>query len=546
MKKKFTKLTALALATAMIASSFVGCGSTDTATTDTATTEEAAPAEDVAEEVAEAPAEAVTIRWVTCANGGSSQKDIDMVMEEFNLQLGEILPGVTVQMDRWLTPEYKEKFDLALAAGEVIDVAWKGYMCDTAQYYAQGTFLDLNEYVDADVLAAIPEFLVQGATVNGELAYLPKIEMHHWVEGMYTSQTAFDAYFPVDLYEEAMADYYENSDINYYTDKMYEVFETYMANAEADGAIGSGFSPYVARMNDGLELVKGATYGKFPASLAVPATPDTEWDLTVLNPYAQEHMENFYAKLAEWKDKGWMRNDLVGMDNPRQFENTNADGNLIWFHNYVNADDPTCTDYDLNHVRADWADEYVVVPFCTPLVSAGSSDGLCIPYTAANPEVAMDVIELMYTEEGKELKRLLTFGIEGVHHTIETVDGADYAYFTEDAGYAEDDTYGMAVWMLGNTHTSYLTEGQKPNQYEAYGQMIDASMSSPIIGFNLDLTAHDAAITSLRACIDEYVTPFMAGEYTPEKYDEFLAKLETLGLSDLLADFQAQIDAEFK
>ncbi len=532
----------IASGVAAAATALSACGETATSTsTETSTSTSTADSTASSEAVSADP---ITLRWVVTAGGGK-QQDADMVAEAFNKKLQETMPHITVEFDYWMPSEYKEKFDLAMAGGETIDIAWKGYMMQTAEYFQSDTFIDLASFVasDSEMTAEIPQFLFDVASVDGQLCYLPKYEMHHWMEGIYTPTAAYDAYFDREAFDAAAAAYLE-TEYRYYTPELYDVLEDYMVKAEAGGMLGSGYSPYVSCMDTGADLISGSPGLQnvpFPLGITVPATADVAWDTTIINHYERPETRAYFEKLADWKAKGFLRNDLLTLENPRQYENTNVEGDLIWYHNYVNADDATSTGV---HVRLGsergWDADYNVIPLGTPTVLNGSSDGLCIPYSAQDPAVSYSVMRLMFTEEGKELRNMLVWGLEDVHYT-KTGDNRVERF--DDAGEQEDDTYGLPTWGLGNCHKTWLLPTQPDNQYDYYDEMVQASIISPTLGFNYVVGDFDAEINNIRNKAAEYVPSFNAGDYTAAKYDEFLAELAQTKLADIQADLQAQLDA---
>ncbi len=545
MNANLKKIVTLALAGALAVSSFVACQAPaeETSSTPDAESSEAGdtsePEDESSEEVSADP---VTLQLFMPANA-TTQSDIDDVHVAFNEEVQKIYPYMTVEIRNFLISEYKTSFDNEMAANSTIDVAWKGYMMDTATYAADETFEDLNTLLSQDALDVVPQFLRDVATVDGQLQYLPKVEMHHWVEGMYTSHAAYENYFPVADYDAAMEDYFANATTAANTEAMYDVYETYMAAAEAGGDLGSGFSPYVSSNWKGLTLV--GTSQAFPATILKPAAQGGEWDTTVVNLYEQESTVEWFKKLAEWKEKGWMRNDLIDLaDKMRQYENTNENGNLIWFHNYVNPADPECDDVFEDQVRAGWAENYTVVPFSASLVASGSADGIAIPYTTSNATEAAKLLELFYTETGRAAKNTLVFGIEDVHYTADATNELRVERITGSGGLQESDAYGAAAWIYGNTLTTYLEPTQADNQYEYYGEATDFADKSPILGFNFDLTDHTTIISAIDAdVLSVYIPQFLAGLYTDELYAEMMTKLDGLGIDAIIADLNAQIDA---
>ena len=70
----------------------------------------------------------VTLKWFI--QGPGVLKDSKEVWAEFNKELQEYMPGVTVEFEVTPPSEYAEKWGYIASSGEQVDLAWVGYMQD--------------------------------------------------------------------------------------------------------------------------------------------------------------------------------------------------------------------------------------------------------------------------------------------------------------------------------------------------------------------------------------------------------------------------------
>ncbi len=480
--------------------------------------------------------EEVQLQWL--ATGPGVQRDFDEVMGIANEMLADYVPNTTFEMEIVPPPDYRQRFDLMMAASEQLDIAWKGWMQGYAEEVNKGSYLPLDDLIDQYAPAIkeeVPSWLLTAGRIDGELYIIPKFEVHYWQMGLHTDNAKFEQYFDLEGWMETVA---IDTPYNTVTPDLYDAMEEYMQTLRDAGVGGSGFSPWVFTMPRGEDLVKGPpnwTY-TMPA-VANVYRPGYEWDFTVLNTYERPETIAFFEKMAEWREEGFIREDMLSLANPRQFENTDAEGYDIWFHNYVN---PLGTDYT---VETRWSQLHTRVaaePF--PFVQPTPNDGNTIPRTAANPERAIQVMALMQTEAGADFYNTLVWGIEGRHYNevrpgrIETIDYAGQGN--------ADSPYGLWKWALGNVWNAWLTQAdQSDDLFEYYEAQHQLGIESPFTGFNFDTTNVVNELAQIRSVLSEYVRAFMSGYYEEDLYAEFLEKLDLAGVDTLIDETQGQLDA---
>lgn len=157
--------------------------------------------------------------------------------------------------------------------------------------------------------------------------------------------------------------------------------------------------------------------------------------------------------------------------------------------------------------------------------------GIGVPSTAEEPEAACRMINAMYTDA--TLMNLFVWGIEGTDYTVE--DGQ--------VVFPEGDHYYEADYFMGNNLLLTPLYGNGADYYEQVDEINRTAPLSDYLGFVVDTGALEQQSASLLAVADQYNADLRCGNYTPELYSEYLAKLEAAGADAYLAELQKQLDA---
>ncbi|QUI23770.1 ABC transporter substrate-binding protein [Vallitalea pronyensis] len=484
--------------------------------------------------------EPMTLKMIAGSNG--KQKDHDKVIAKANEILQELIPNTTIDIEFIPFAEYGQKFDLMMAGQETIDIAWNSYNQSLRSIVNKGALLPLNDLVDnhaPDIKKEIPDWLLAGGLVENELYMIPKYEMHFWQLAIYSPQAKFEKYFDM---EQAKKVFNVNQEYMHITSDMWDFLEDYMKKADDAGDLGKGFSPWVFTLNEGQDLIGDKppwTYG-MPASTRI-YTPGNPWDFTVLNTYKRPEIIEMFKKYADWREKGYIIEDMISLQNPRlEIENANTeDGALIFFHGYQNP--KLEGEY---YIENRWELPTVRFPIQQyPMVTTNNRDGLTIPVTAKDPIRSMKVIELLETKKGKEFYNTLIYGIEGEHYKKINDNRVEYTVGTNERRSLES-TYGQANFVLGNCHNAYVNQLDLVDDYTSYWEhMHQLSFNNPFGAFKYDDTDTINEITQIKSVLSEYVKGFICGYYTEESYNEFLSKLEIAGVDKVIGDVQKQVDA---
>ena len=245
-----------------------------------------------------------------------------------------------------------------------------------------------------------------------------------------------------------------------------------------------------------------------------------------------------FEKCAEFFKKGYVREDMLSLEQPRADEGK-EDGYTVWF-----------TQHSMNHnetLSSQFGYEIVSIPISENYYLYGSSEAqssTVIPYTSKYPEKAIELIQLLATEEGRDLFNLLTFGIEGEHYEKvdeNTIKPVDYTISP-----TSDSKYGLSNSMCGSIFNGYKLADQPEGYYDfVKNEINDGSEKSPLLGFRCKLDDIKVETSQLQAIASEYILPLSTGAIadSSEQYSQFMSKLKSAGVDKVKDEVQSQIDS---
>ena len=466
---------------------------------------------------------AVTLKWVVAAPG-SKQKDSDKVWAEFNEKLAEHLPGVKVNIEMIAFDDYAEKWKLMAASGEKVDIAWHGWMMDYVSEVNQGAYSGLNNLLDEygqDLKAELPDWIFEKAMIDGEVYSIPIYQMATDMRiGIYTQKERAEKYLDADKMRDTFyaSPYLTQAGL----DQLADYYKALKENDELYlGMGGMGFLNFLGFENIlsyQLFVDKSTTDFKVYPFYEVPG-----------------YMLNLDARRS-WFDEGYIRRDVLSVENPPN-ANSLVNGFATWIQHYFVGEEEKVSNNKEN------VDISIIPIEKEHYISAGAStSALVIPKNAAHPKEAMQVIDLLNTEKGKELYNLLVYGLEGTHYTkiddntIETI------------GYIGNDTaranYGITKFTIGNTFHGYATQADIEGWNDYIKDDVHANaVVSPVMGFKVNLENIANEFAQCEAIFWEYYEPLNSGALENYKsvYEEFTEKLNRAGFQKIVDDVQEQL-----
>ena len=197
---------------------------------------------------------------------------------------------------------------------------------------------------------------------------------------------------------------------------------------------------------------------------------------------------------------------------------------------------PTTSEFGVENSKQQATGYEVVCPMTSTgsIGTAGLNQfGVGIPATSEEPEAAAQFINLLFTDA--RIVNLFAWGVEGEDYVM--VDG-EACYPSEDA-----QVYHQNDFMLGNQYLIAPWQGSGADFRERAKEINDAAPRSPYLGFLLDTGELATTIAAVNSCVDEFRPDLTCGNYSDERRDDFIEKLNTAGLQEYISSIQTQLDA---
>lgn len=533
---KMKRIIALLTAMVVAVSCMVGCGADSNNTAATGSSEQKNTSEDAdagssaaeSEEVVELEPATITY-WMAA----SKTEDADEVLDAVNEYLKDVLPNTTLEMVWVDQSEWKDKWSKAMAAREEIDIAWLGWINDLETEVSMGSVMPIDDLLTeygSGIYETLGETIVEAhRSLDGNLYFLPA-----W-QGMVGQRYAL--FMPHDNVlvagdswaEEFQASLYANEKVPYWEESKLEtvaLLEEYLEANKSAGTLGLGFyckDLALARVFWGANTKQapGATY------LHVTLVDDTYYVEATTNTEGPTYLQ--WKVQNDWLNKGYIREDYEIID----------EGNVYWTEGtpkeqlYVNYCGQSWTD-DEKDKYTGYAgyqiDAFYLQKNCK--LTDGFATGTVIPSTAGDPERAMMLLDLIYTDP--TLYQMLVYGIEGTHYT-KNADGTITK--PENVSYT-----GPANWQLGTCMNSLETDPSRLNYYQ---RLIDAEATAEediLAGFTFDKEPVSIELSNVKAVSNEYKTIWTQNNFE-ELFKERRDKMITAGIEAVLDEYVDQLTA---
>ena len=406
--------------------------------------------------------------------------------------------------------EYATNMNMALASGEKWDIIWT--MGDLSTAVSNGYMVDLTPYLENELAGAVDvvkNWVVCG-TIDGTVYALPcyKGQVLSW-KYIYDTNYA-DAYdmskvHDLETLDEALAAMkakYPN-----------EVFEVYcnqypsLCNFEDHTSMVGN---YVATVGDSTTLVNYFTTDAFQKAVKM----------------AYDHRQAGYA-------------DPEGSTNTLSHDAVIMSGSskgVIMGHAYSIETINQMFTMNNSYGATFESVEIATSDMTTNTLTYG------IPYTSENPVAAAKMFNLIWTDE--VIANALIYGLEGVSWEW----NEDHTSIQYPEGLGLDSVPYTALYTCGAFGNQFLLYGFDGNTSEAdkvfMKELIDNAWYPPLFGFmpsNENVSTQAAAISNV---YNQYYKALTYGDVNPDDImPQFLADLEAAGINELIADYQAQVDA---
>ena len=472
--------------------------------------------------------------------GNADQKDYDAVMERYNALLSQAVPNTTLSI--YYPGDYFSEFELAMAAGEQIDLAWSGWGTNFAKLAKDGTLLPLEDLLaeyGKDILAAIGEEHMNAERLHDDHLYqiLAYQGLCGCIYSMFEKQI-------VDLCHEGWCD--EMNDLYYdgyfandpaVMEKFFALMDEYLGKAKENGMLYSGVHPTLF-----------SSYNKPYTFPDVHKGGGNGWAFRMDEngqPYASiDVAENsvssnaaFYEGMAGLYEKGYIIPSILAEGGDRWWtepENgVRHDTDLVTWYTTSSADMQTaCQSY---------ADKYGIELVCFskwPMHQddLGNATGESIPYTSKYPERAMMVINEMY--KNQDLYLTFVYGLENTHW-VYTDDGM-IDVKANNGGAQSTWDYGQNGWVFG----SMLLNPASTATLSVDLEKCKTAFHRPFMTFNFNNDSVADEDANVKAVMNEYKDALEAGVYGADwatVYEQFRSEMYAAGIEKVAAEADAQL-----
>ena len=546
------KLISLVLALVMVLGLLAACN--DSTPVDTTPSQTNAPATEGTIPPAD-ELEPVVLKWIHDGGLGNEGDGTADVIEVFNKKLSEIIPNTSIEIT-WVQ-DYETTWNMMLAGGEVMDIAWVGWKTPMLQDSKDGSLTPLNDLVakygpNIAKEQGIWANAYASGTLDGELYMIPSVQPTvpeaQWF--------GWGEHIAPYVDEEALiAEVRANAHL---TEKVLDILEDSIEAAIEDGALEIGSDEWYIDWNNMYSLGLWG-YKGFPGTDMMYAVEDYEFENLYYKweiPEAKMVME----RMAQWYDRGWItENNILGQrpDASKSLFHTNGSWNQNWGMATDQEKGTFTTHY--GDTRSDGQEfiNYVLINrpeenSQQPVGYGSESTYMVIPYTAENPERAMMVLNLLHDEvgtPGNDLYNLLCYGFEKGSPEAEEYGWYGYEAIEKDGQMVRSDYTGemhaMENWAIGNTYkvlsddTPMLTVSSKENCMKFYTETMPKQPKTIAANMSIIFDGLTDYRNAVKAVMNEYNSLLAGGscgvEGFEKTYEECISKMRAAGLDHIEA-----------
>lgn len=456
---------------------------------------------------------------------GEKYQESEQVLAAFHEELHQYFPDITVEFEVVSKENYEKKWNMKMANNEAVDIAWMGSeVLDFTEEVKKGSLMALDYLLNTfgeELQDQIPEELWNKQRRDGNIYGIPVLGPLYRPNYVLTvNKSLMERYGD---FEEILT---VNQNSRYTTKECFEVIEPFLEQAKANNALGKGVSyQTLCRIADkGYEGIYGQDS---PFVIRI-----FDEKPVVYNKYALESYRACFETMADWYQKGYIREDVAYLLDPTS-EDGKKSGNILFVEEYgenKSVYDEKDTEYEV--LRGE-LDGYRYIPYET------CRNCLVIPKSARHPNEAMQVINLLHSKEGQKLYRILANGIEKQQYIRIDEDSNVIARMTDDD---RNYRYGISPVNIGNIFQNYeLAEGE----FEQVREYNEEALTSPLEGFELDTRMIAIEMARVELVVQKYEEALCQGILPDweETYREFLREMKAAGSEKIIEEIQRQIDS---
>lgn len=253
---------------------------------------------------------------------------------------------------------------------------------------------------------------------------------------------------------------------------------------------------------------------------------------TVENLYETAIYEDYIGRMHKWRERGYLYDTLSTSTTNSAYLRS---GNV--FGCFANAK----PGFDVQETRS-IGYPIQFLELISPMMTTDSVGGAMwtIPRNSRDPELAMKMLNLMYTDP--TVMNLLTYGIEGTHYVytdkennvIDYPPGVD----AKNSGYAQ-----FLGWMYGNQFITHVWQGDPPDIWDQMKKFNKNAIRSMALGFTFNSSPVEEEMINCKRIQEKYVLGLENGELDPiQALPAFRRELRNAGVDKIIAEKQTQFN----
>jgi len=434
--------------------------------------------------------------------------DLPLVQDEINKIVKKKI-NATVKLVPINAANYQQQSNLMLTGNEKLDLLVTSSFFGYSTQAAKGQLLALDDLVQSKgkgILDTVPKRILEGNKVNGKMYGIPSIRDWGSYYGFVMRKDIVDKY-KIDL-----------SQVKTFAD-LENVFKVVKEKEPT-------LTPIV---NTGITttatVLAGGKFDVLGDSLGVVSFKDKK----VVNMFEQPEYVDAVNLARKWFKAGYILKDAAtSQDAAANIVKANKGfGYFSHMKPGFDVQEKGITGYDMVSVKLSDVYSYT---------DAATGFNLSIARNSQNPEKAMELINLLYTD--KDIMNLLDNGIEGKHYQVKS-DGT-----IKLPDNVKESKYVFGQWQIGNNFLTYPWEGNPANYWDVMKKHNDSAIFSPAFGFTFNPDPVKTEMAASTNVINQYKVGLESGTLDPEKsLPEFNKKLKAAGLDKIIAEKKKQFEA---
>lgn len=437
----------------------------------------------------------------------------------------------------WFT--YNEQMTTRINSGESFDLC---FTSPTVNFYwtniERYAFLPLNSLVDMyapHIKAQVPEYAWKQATAaNGKFygvvnqQIIPRTDaalvQDYDLFDRFCAMQGYDGYDHTNIYE-----YILEQEIH-----PYEIMEDYVRWLKQNN---KGMGGKMGALSVQESLQTRYHWDDLGTGMQVPGVVKCEdtadGGIKVFNQFETDEFKADIQRMADYFDTGLAPKTITTGDYGTAMETYDVASLATWKPNDVRRNTMGSADSWGGAVRL--GNPYYYISYILGSMTAISS-------TSKNPARVMKFLDLLWTDS--EILNLLCFGLEGEHYDYTDKENSSQVSIIPNSGYAN---YTM-TWAYSSEFLDGVcySEQYQDNPYVESKGINETAYLSDVVGFFFDEKPVASKIAQCKADAATYLREFSTGVHgknVMKVYDEFISKMRTNGMDDIIAEKQRQLDA---